>query len=52
MVRLIMREDSRPQAEKFADLAPQLEADEVPAHFEETVRKIALKDRPAPEKPG
>ncbi len=51
MVRLVMSEDSGTQAEKFADLARQLEADEVPAHFEETVKKIAPKDRPAPKKP-
>ena len=38
-----MSEDDRTQAEKFADLARELEADEDPAHFEETVRKIAPK---------
>lgn len=38
------------QADKFRDLARQLEADEDPKHFEETVRKIAPKDRPGPEK--
>lgn len=33
------------QVDKFRDLARELEADEDPAHFEETVRKIAPKDR-------
>ena len=41
----------KPQLDKFRDLARELKADEDPAHFEETVRKIAPKDRPAPEKP-
>ena len=31
----------KPQRQKFEDLARELEADEDPAHFEETVRKIA-----------
>lgn len=31
------------QADKFRDLARQLEADEDPAHFEETLKKIATK---------
>ena len=30
-----------PQIDKFRDLARELEADEDPSHFEETVRKIA-----------
>jgi len=38
-------DDPKPQLDKFADLARELEADEDPAHFEETVRKIAPKDR-------
>lgn len=29
------------QAQRFRDLARQLEADEDPAHFEETLKKIA-----------
>ena len=33
------------QAEKFEDLARELEADEDADHFEETVRKIAPKDQ-------
>ena len=35
------------QADKFRDLARELEADEDEARFEETVRKIAPKDRTA-----
>lgn len=38
-----------PQLDKFRDLARELEADEDPAHFEETVRKIAPK---TPAKPA
>ncbi|HQT52559.1 MAG TPA: hypothetical protein PKX06_03645 [Phenylobacterium sp.] len=34
------------QADKFRDLARQLEADEDPAHFEETLKKIATKVPP------
>lgn len=33
--------DPKPQADKFRDLARELEADEDEAHFEDTVRKIA-----------
>ena len=40
-----MSEPPKPQPDKFRDLARELEADEDPAHFEETVRKIAPKDR-------
>lgn len=36
-----MPDDPKPQADKFRDLARELEADEDPQHFEETVRKIA-----------
>ena len=35
----------QPQIDKFRDLARQVEADEDEARFEETVRKIAPKDR-------
>lgn len=45
-----MSEDPKPQIEKFRDLAGELEAAEDEARFEETVRKIAPKDRPVPEK--
>jgi len=42
-------ETGKPQADKFRDLARELEADEDEAAFEETLRKIA---KPAPtEKP-
>lgn len=40
-----MTED-KPQLDKFKDLARQLEADEDPAHFEETLKKIATKTPP------
>lgn len=39
--------DTPSQVDKFRDLALELEADEDPAHFEETVRKIAPKPEPA-----
>lgn len=35
----------KPQLDKFRDLARELEADEDPAQFEETVRKIASAKR-------
>ncbi len=38
--------DSTSQADKFRDLARQLQADEDPAHFEETLKKIATKTPP------
>jgi hypothetical protein len=47
-----MSDDDRPQADKFRDLARELEADEDPAHFEETVRKIAPKPAGPEKKPG
>ncbi|MDO8380354.1 hypothetical protein [Phenylobacterium sp.] len=37
------------QSDKFRDLARQLEADEDPTHFEETLKKIATKVPSAPE---
>lgn len=40
------RMNDKPQLDKFKDLARDLEADEDEARFEETVRKIAPKDRP------
>lgn len=39
------KHDQRTQADKFRDLARQVEADEDEAHFEETVRRIAPKTR-------
>ncbi len=38
------------QADKFRDLARELEVDEDEARFEETVRKIAPKDGPTQPK--
>lgn len=43
-----MPDEPKPQADKFRDLARELEADEDPQHFEDTVRRIA-KTPPAPE---
>lgn len=40
------------QLDKFQQLARELEADEDPAHFEETVRKIAKAPPPKDEKPS
>lgn len=37
-----------PQIDKFRDLARELQADEDPAHFEETVKRI-VKTPPADE---
>jgi hypothetical protein len=37
------KHDQRAQTDKFRDLARELKADEDPARFEETVRKIAPK---------
>ncbi|MFD3266314.1 hypothetical protein [Phenylobacterium ferrooxidans] len=39
-----MSDEARPQLDKFRDLARELEADEDPAHFEETLKKIATKE--------
>lgn len=39
-----MSEPPKPQLDKFRDLARQLETDEDPAHFEETLKKIATKE--------
>ena len=47
-----MTDDTKPQADKFADLARELECDEDEARFEETVKKVA-KSPPLPaEKPS
>lgn len=43
-----MSEPPKPQRQKFEDLARELEADEDPAHFEETLKKIATKTRADP----
>lgn len=42
-------QEAKPQPDKFRDLARQLEADEDPAHFEETLKKVVHK--PASEPP-
>ena len=42
--------DPKPQADKFRDLARELECDEDEAAIEQTVRKVA-KAPPPPEKP-
>jgi hypothetical protein len=47
-----MADDPKPQLDKFADLARQLGADEDPANFEETVRKIVPKALVAPTSSG
>ena len=41
-----MSEPPKTQPDKFRDLARQLEADEDPSHFEETLKKIATKTPP------
>ncbi|HRD45893.1 MAG TPA: hypothetical protein PLF78_05355 [Caulobacter sp.] len=43
-----MPDDPKTQADKFRDLARELEADEDEARFEETVKKIV--QAPKPEK--
>jgi hypothetical protein len=40
-----MPDDPKPQPDKFRDLARELDADEDEDRFEETVRKIAPKER-------
>lgn len=44
-----MTDDPKPQADKFRDMARELECDEDEAAFEDKVRKVAT--TPAPEKP-
>ena len=44
-----MPEDSKPQADKFRDLARELECDEDEAAFDERLRKLAK--APKAEKP-
>lgn len=41
--------DPKPQADKFRDMARELEADEDEARFEEAARKVAT--APVPPKP-
>jgi len=44
-----MSSDPKPQADKFRDMARQLDADEDEARFEEAARKVAM--APLPPKP-
>lgn len=44
-----MTEDTKPQADKFRDMARELEADEDEAAFEEKVRRVATAPKPEPE---
>ena len=44
-----MTDDPKPQADKFRDLARELECDEDEKAFEEKVRKVA--EAPPPKKP-
>jgi len=46
-----MSEDPKTQADKFRDLARELEADEDPAHFEDTLKKITTPPASAPVPP-
>ena len=41
--------DSRPQADKFRDLARELECDEDEAAFEDKVRRVATAPKPREE---
>ncbi|MBB5744657.1 hypothetical protein GGR13_000229 [Brevundimonas variabilis] len=43
-----MNQSDKPQADKFRDMARELEADEDPAHFERVARHIV--DAPIPPK--
>jgi hypothetical protein len=45
-----MAETTKTQADKFKELARELEADEDEAHWDERLKKVA-KAKPAPEKP-
>lgn len=44
-----MPETPKPQADKFRELARELECDEDEAAFEEKVRKVATAPNPEPE---
>lgn len=46
------KDAATPQRQKFEDLARELEADEDPAHFEETLKKIATKTPPKDQAEG
>lgn len=45
-----MQDDPRSQADKFRDMARELECDEDEAVFEDKVRKVATTPKPEPEK--
>lgn len=49
MPRIADATDPKPQADKFRDLARELEADEDEARFEETVKRIAPKTEHKPQ---
>jgi hypothetical protein len=40
---------AKPQAEKFADLARELECDESEEAFDERLKKVATKPKPEPK---
>ncbi len=44
-----MSEPPKTQADKFRELARELEVDEDPAHFEETLKGITKRGAPEPE---
>jgi hypothetical protein len=44
-----MTPDDKTQADKFRDMARELEADENEAAFEEKVRRVATAPKPEPE---
>lgn len=50
-----MQEEAKPQADKFRDLARELECDEDEARFEDQVRRVAKAPKPEagnPETPS
>jgi len=44
-----MTDDAKPQADKFRDMARELECDEDEAAFDDKVRKVATAPRPKAE---
>jgi hypothetical protein len=46
------KDDPRPQAEKFADLARELDCDDDDAAFDERLKKLAKAAPPAPKTPS
>ena len=49
---MMAADDPRTQAEKFADLARELECDDDEAAFDERLRKLATAPKTEPEKPN